>query len=491
MGKKIVGIDIQDTAVAAVLVDSTLKGSHLMDHVLIELAGPADQDDNLARALEQLSQKMNLAGATCIAAFPADQVSFRNLTVPFKKTNKIRQVLPFELEPTVPFTVEEVVIDFQPVRMDVASDNTDLVVAAVRKDQLGQFLGVLAEFNLEPEIVTVSGYTAAVCLASLTEIPDQTLFVDIDDRKTTVVAVSSGKVSMVRTLPTGAAVDREGDRMCTQIRQTLLAYQDIQEDGFEPQKVFLTGSVNGYAAKIGQALSIPAQRADIISQSPVKLSTETVMTWKPERMDHALALALMDVSGFKAFNFRKGPFAITKRWLEHKQRIIQTGILAVVVLLLMLLNAMVTYYSTSKQVAVVDKRIEDTFLSAFPEVKRIVDPLSQMRQKIEEAKKTTLSAGAERLQPPMIDILNEISRRIPKSVDVEIERMVIGDENVLIAGNTSAFNFVDDIKGALETSQMFNSVTIVSTNKEKKGNRIRFRLKVRTVGAQEVADSGA
>jgi type II secretion system protein L len=491
MGKKIVGIDIQDSAVAAVLVDSTLKGTRLMDHALIQLTGPADQDDHLARALEQLTRKMDLSGAMCIAAFPADRVSFRNLQVPFKKTNKIRQVLPFELEPTVPFAVDDVVIDFQTIASDSVSENTDLVAAAVRKDQLAPFLKTLAEFNLEPEIVTISGYMAALCLANLSEIPDQTLFVDIDDRKTTVVAVRSGKVSMVRTLPTGAAGDSDGDRMCNQIRQTLLAYQDSQKDDFQPQKVFLTGSVNGYVNKIGQTLSIPTQRADIVSQSPVKLSTETVLTWKPERMDHALALALMDVSGFKAMNFRKGPFAVRKRWLEHKERIVRTGILAGLVLLVLLTNVFINYFATSRQVTAVETQIEDIFRATFPEVQRVVEPLQQMRQKIEEARKTSLSAGIDSNQPPMVDILNEISRRIPKPVDVEFNRMVIGDGNVLIAGTTSAFNFVDDIKSALESSELFTSVTIVSTNKDKQGDRIRFRLKVRTQDEQEVPANGA
>ena len=491
MSKKIIGLDIQEKSVAAVMVESSYKGHQLVDHALVDLAGPADEDDNLSRALEQLTQMMDTAGALCITALPADRISYRNLQVPFRQTKKIRQVLPFELEPTIPYAVDDVIIDFQPIRNDPVSETTDLVVAAVNREQLGSFLEILAGFDLEPEVVTISGYPTALCLANLTEIPEQALVVDVDDRNTTVIAISSGKISLVRPLPTGAANSDNGELVCHQIRQTLLAYQDVQNDEFQPEKIFLTGSSNGLVTRIGQALSIPVQRADIVSQSPVKLSTETVLGWQQDRMDHALALALLDVSGIKGMNFRKGPFAITKRWLEHKQRIIQTGILASLVLTMMLTHVFFNYYSTQKKVAAATQQIEDIFRSAFPEVTRIADPVQQMKQKIEEAKKASLAAGAELDQVRMIDVMNEISRRIPKAVDVVFSRMVIGDGNVLITGNAGAFNFVDDLKGALSDSELFQSVTIVSTNKEKKGNRIRFRLRIKMQAEKELEFDGA
>ncbi len=78
----------------------------------------------------------------------------------------------------------------------------------------------------------------------------------------------------------------------------------------------------------------------------------------------------------------------------------------------------------------------------------------------------------------MIDILNEISTRVDKQIDVEFTRMVIGEDNVLISGNTGTFNSVDAMKGQLEQAAMFKAVTIVSTNKDKSGNHIRFKLKL-------------
>ena len=80
----------------------------------------------------------------------------------------------------------------------------------------------------------------------------------------------------------------------------------------------------------------------------------------------------------------------------------------------------------------------------------------------------------------MIDILNELSRSIPANMDVQFSRMVVaGDDSVLINGDTDTFNSVDAMKGSLEKTDIFKEVTIVSTTKDKDGNRIRFRLKIK------------
>ena len=76
-----------------------------------------------------------------------------------------------------------------------------------------------------------------------------------------------------------------------------------------------------------------------------------------------------------------------------------------------------------------------------------------------------------------IDILNSISMQIPASIVVDISRMVISSDNVLITGNTDTFNSVDDIKGKLEQIDFFKKVTISSANIDRSGKEVRFQLK--------------
>jgi hypothetical protein len=61
---------------------------------------------------------------------------------------------------------------------------------------------------------------------------------------------------------------------------------------------------------------------------------------------------------------------------------------------------------------------------------------------------------------------------------VDLTRLVIQPENVLISGTTDTFNSVDDIKSRLEQIQYFEKVTISSANIDRSGNEVRFMLKV-------------
>ena len=76
-----------------------------------------------------------------------------------------------------------------------------------------------------------------------------------------------------------------------------------------------------------------------------------------------------------------------------------------------------------------------------------------------------------------IDVLNDISRYIPVQIDVELTSVIIGADSVLISGDTGGFDAVDDVKNGLENAVLFKNVSITSTNKDRSGNRVRFKIK--------------
>ena len=49
-------------------------------------------------------------------------------------------VLPFELEPTLPFQSEELVFDFQTIETPETGDSTNLLAVAIEKSELDPFL---------------------------------------------------------------------------------------------------------------------------------------------------------------------------------------------------------------------------------------------------------------------------------------------------------------------------------------------------------------
>ncbi|MBW2192481.1 MAG: pilus assembly protein PilM, partial [Deltaproteobacteria bacterium] len=158
MPRTIFGLDIRSDAVSAVLLKTGFRGSWIEAHQHVPVPDPEDIGTAIDRSIETIMEKIDIAGSVCIASFPSEQISYRNLRVPFKSQKKIRQILPFELETTLPFPVSDIVIDFHAVTV---SEPSDIIAAAVEKSRLESYLDRLASFNIEPEIVTAGGYAAA------------------------------------------------------------------------------------------------------------------------------------------------------------------------------------------------------------------------------------------------------------------------------------------------------------------------------------------
>ena len=98
--------------------------------------------------------------------------------------------------------------------------------------------------------------------------------------------------------------------------------------------------------------------------------------------------------------------------------------------------------------------------------------------KVQEVKKNAVIQTATSPKILSINVLNDISKSIAESIAVDVNRMVISPDSVLIVGTTDTFEAVDDIKSKLEQIEAFRKVTINSTNKDRSGKEVRFQMKV-------------
>ena len=135
-------------------------------------------------------------------------------------------------------------------------------------------------------------------------------------------------------------------------------------------------------------------------------------------------------------------------------------------------------YALGKKADRLDQEITAIFKDTLPDVKRVVDPLQQMRLKVKESKRQLVLPLETGKRGRIIDLLLAISTSIPEQTDVEMTRVVIGPDSILINGSTDTFNTVDDIKNRLVRLEVFKKVTISSANLEKTSNRVNFKLRV-------------
>jgi len=102
-----------------------------------------------------------------------------------------------------------------------------------------------------------------------------------------------------------------------------------------------------------------------------------------------------------------------------------------------------------------------------------------MKQKIEELKKSADALpGSINKKQKVLDLMNDISQRIPKTIDIDVAKMVIDAETIIIYGETDSFATVNSLESGLKTSTYFSDVSINNEKQDKTGKRVEFEFKL-------------
>ena len=99
-------------------------------------------------------------------------------------------LFPFELEPTLPYPINNLVLDFQTIDTAESEENTSLIAAAVEQSQIDSYIEALSAIKIDPECLTISGLPTALCLANPAGPDEDQLLIDINARFSTLFATT-------------------------------------------------------------------------------------------------------------------------------------------------------------------------------------------------------------------------------------------------------------------------------------------------------------
>jgi type II secretion system protein L len=477
MAKTYLGLDIRSDHATAVLLSSSLKGYKITAQSRFDFSAPFPelQQEEVSKALKPILKLPEVTRSLCVLSLPPHRVSFRNLKAPFGERRKIRQMISFELEPMLIHPIETQVIDFYSTG---SSTNGDLIAAAVHEEDLKKCLEALNDIGISVEIATAGGLGLATVLSRHTEDTGNFLIIDYDRDIATIFSVARKTIHLIRPCSLNLTGKDPLESVQTHIRQTLLLFEETFGFPLEPKQVLFSGNaVNRLSTVLPSEMAkIPVNLVDLSKDLNRLHIFGRDGNWISQEMDNALSLAVMASERIGILNFRQGDFSIRHKWAENRKPLISIAVMILVLLIMTLLNSYIGTRQLEKRFEALDQEITSIFTETFPEVKRIADPLQQMTVKVEHAKKDQLGAANQASRIKSIDILFRISGQIPDAIDVELSRLVIGDENVQLTGTTTTFNEVNDIKRHLEPLEFFQSVEISSANLERSGNRVQFKI---------------
>lgn len=526
MPEKILGLDIGTDSIKVVQVAGGPKDPHITAFTTIGLQGK----EGLGDVLKKVFEDDRFRSDTTISSIDSASFFYRNIKIPFSDPKKIRKIVPFELEPSLPLPIEQLLVDYM---MVAQGDKTEILTAAIERDKIRSCLEILQKYRIEPKIVEVDSIPLAVAIIEKTDEADGTLL-DIGNQHTTLVHWKDKTVHLVRSLPFGgndmacmladqlhieledaerlkrslreieSQVERaelgQGTRisetldinivksiankafvgLCVMVNNTIHAFYAQHGDGYRPARVYLNGGgvlVPEAKEIISHSLDVSVEYVDLKTDIPIQLrEADAKAVWCPEIMNNALALALRGYKKGTGFNFRQEEFEIRGNLIRYKKDVVNLAAALAVIVVCTVANASTDFYLLKKRYERLNAAITQVFKDTLPDIKRIVDPVQQLKAKIveEKSKKGLLSGSIE--ETSIMDLLRDISIYIPDSKDFKIDTIVFDPDMVQINGDTDNFNTVDSIKNGLQKSSYFGSVDINAAKLDSTGTRVEFKL---------------
>ncbi|MHB8770224.1 MAG: pilus assembly protein PilM [Syntrophales bacterium] len=488
MPERILGLDIGASSVKAVLLSRGLRGGYrLLAFRLVDLAAAG----GLPEALEQLFADQTFRGSVCVTTLPSAALSFRNVKLPFRENRKIRQTLPFAVEPLIPAPLDEVFIDYTLVGQ---TDQTEIFAAVAPRLLVGERTALLAPYVRETAVIDIDAVPLALRLMEKPGFPEAALILAVGSQETTAVFTAGGRVVHVRSYPFGGETAKEPgaiapevaeprgdacDRFLNELRNTqesLLWQGGLAQP---PGRIILTGGGSraaGLAERLAALFTVPVETTNLAESEGIEIDPALGQPWDPAVMDQALAMAARPMAKREGFNFRQRASEARAGYGELRNRLKRAAVAAFVVLVLAGIEIGLGDATDRLRLATLKRDITAEFKKSYPEATRIVDPLSQLRGKIAEARKLSAGMGDAASSPTVLDLLKELAGLAPPGLlltSLNLDGDVIG-----IKGEVRDFDAVDTIKKALANSNRFKAVTVGSTAMTKQGGAVEFDLKI-------------
>jgi general secretion pathway protein L len=515
MAQRNLGLDLGAHAVKGVLLDSTYRGYAVVDTGRVPVQAATEGGPPLvarqAEAVRALLAERGWRPDAVITAFPGAAASSHVLTLPFTDPRRIEQTVGFEVEGQIPFDLEDVAWDWQPLHAH--DGKTDLHVAVVRKEELAALVAALGDAAVDPRAVVPAGPAYAALFATGAVAGEEAppaepgalvpadLVLDVGHERTSVCVVAGGLAEAARTFPFGAAhlarvVSRElglseADALAAvvsrdardprvdealpralaplvrELRATLRAWRS--RGGARPVRRFVLCGELARLPALAEAVAPEAEGA----VGPLELAgpaAERIAREDAPGLALALALALRGHQGARAprLNLRRGALAYTRDFEHVKGKVTRLGVFAAALVLLAVMSSGVRLFALARQ----EKALDDALCAAEQRI------LGKCYASFEEAQAILRGRGTPGAAIPRVsavEVFAELAQRVP-DVPLRLDRMEVTKDKLHLQGTTDAAENVDKIVSALQASRCFGDAR--SGGARRRGSDGKFEFSI-------------
>jgi Tfp pilus assembly PilM family ATPase len=129
---------------------------------------------------------------SCFAlSVPCSVSIVRPLSVPFRGLKKVVSALRFELEPHIPFPIEELMLDL--IVVNETKKETEVLTLGVRKQHIQDYIRYLDEFSAKPETAIINSLGLVYLWEKSSSQTNKLKAALMIDKKFSAVAITSAR----------------------------------------------------------------------------------------------------------------------------------------------------------------------------------------------------------------------------------------------------------------------------------------------------------
>ena len=379
-----------------------------------ELIGAATIELNeelpLADAVRQIAEKMT-GSPRVVLCLPPALFAHRAVSLPFKDIRKVREVLPAQLQGDIALPVEELALDVMP-----AGDGQFLALWAL-KSTIRAAIEQFRDAGLEPQVVS----SLPFALGALPGIPADCAICDGG----TLALLKGGRLTYFRAFNSPVTAHM--------IHATLSALE--LSGGELPPRLCLIGPLADTLAD-GEILPLPVETIEVPSELGHLFKNEETF----QQLAGLYAVARASFTGTLP-NFRQGELAWTAGDAKLRKKLILTGILAAVIIVLLFVNKGLQYRAATADVTSLNKSIAAIYREIFPTRPKAVDEISETKGEIKKLAGIESTSGH-------LDILKKLAEAKGSSINGLYEAELEG-RNLRVKGDAATAQAVNEFKAAL------------------------------------------
>ena len=207
ISRRIIGLSIQETVVSATQINATPRITLIekLHEEPIPPGAPGSYNDRLSQAVKNVLAKLSKYDQIRVS-IPSSIVTFKELTLPFTDIEKIKMVIEYEVEPMLPFSLQDAVVDFIITSQNKTDKTSQILVAAVRKQDLQIIFDAYQTAGVDPGCITVDLFALYGLYLQIDEYKDTegaSALVDIGSTTTSVSFLLNGQIRLIRSISKG------------------------------------------------------------------------------------------------------------------------------------------------------------------------------------------------------------------------------------------------------------------------------------------------